>query len=240
MKKELFIPTEINDVITALKTEINIISIAENSGVSTITTDTIRIFDNLCDTIDLKNGMIVTIGTKNYQVSNVTHTVLADTFDVTGTNITATKWNVAANFQTGSRKEINDILNNQNGDLNRFPLIWLIPSDELDQNNVVLDFTVDLVLVFAHKANNTDYTTTRYENNIKPVLQPLISLFNAWLQSSDFNYMLEFDGYGKPIDYTKNIFAFYGTDDKTKEVLNVSTDAIEANYTLKFKKQYEY
>lgn len=240
MKKEIFIPLEIEDVISALKTEIDIISVSENSGVSTITTDTIRIFDNLCDTIDLKDGMIVTIGSKNYQVSNVTHTVTADSFDVTGTNITATKWNVAANFKTGSRKEINDILNDQNGNLTRFPLIWLIPSDNLDYDSPVLDFTADVILVFAHKANNTDLTSKRYTNNIKPVIQPLIALFNSWLQSSDFNYMFEFNGNGKPIEVSKSIFAFYGSDDKTKEVLNVTTDAIENVYTLKFKRQYEY
>ena len=240
MKKEIFIPNEIQDIVTALKSEVNISSIVENSGVSTITTDSIRIFDNLCDTIDLKDGMIVTIGSKNFQVSNVIHTPFVNSFDVIGTNITATKWNVAANYKPGSREEINDILNSQNGDLNRFPLIWLIPPSDLDESSAVLDFTADIVLVFAYKANKTDRTQKRYDNNIKPVIQPLITLFNSWLQSSDFNYMLEFNGHKKPIDSNKSIFAFYGNNDKTKEVLNVTTDAIEVAYTLKFKKQYEY
>jgi len=240
MKKEIFIPNEIQDIITALTAPINIISIVENSGVSTITTDTIRIFDNLCDTMNLQDGMIVTINSVNYQVSNVTHTVTADTFDITGINIPVTEWCIALNYETGSRTEINQILNRDSGDLDRFPLLWLIPTTDLDYDNPVLEFSADIVLVFAHKANNTDYTSIRYDNSIEPVIQPLITLFNLWLQSSDFNYMLEFNGYGKPINQKKSIYPFYGTSDKTESVLNVVTDAIEIDYTLKFKKQYEY
>jgi hypothetical protein len=190
--------------------------------------------------MDLKDGMIVTINNKNYQVSNVSHTPLADTFDITETNLVASEWAVAANYETGSRKEIHDILNRDSGQLNRFPLIWLIPSIGLNHDNVVIDFEADVNLVFAHKSNRTDFTETRYNNNIDPVIQPLITLFNLWLQSSDFNYMLEFNGHGQPIDYDKDIFAFYGTSDKVKDVLTESTDAIEMSYNLQFKKQYEY
>lgn len=238
MKKDIFIPQEINDVIVAMKSPINIISVVENSGVSTITTDTIRLFDDLSITFDLKEGIIVTIDEVNYPVSNVIHTPQADSFDVIGVNIPESEWSIAAKFETASRIEINQILNQESGQLNRFPLIWLLPVGDLDKGNVTIDFEANIIMVFAHKANKTDRTYKRFNNNFEIVIQPLLTLFNLWLQSSDFNYMFEFNGRGKPIDRNVVNFPFYGTSDKTKEVLNTTTDAIEVSYNLKFKNQY--
>ncbi len=50
--------------------------------------------------------------------------------------------------------------------------------------------------------------------------------------------MLEFFGKGKTINYEKTNFAFYGNSDKSKSVLQTTTDAIEASMDLNFKKQY--
>ena len=238
MKKDIFVSKEINNVIDALATPINISSIVENSGVTTITTETIRLFDNLSITMDLKEGMIVSIGEINYPVQNVIHTPQFDSFDVVGTGITASTWNVAAKFEVASRFEINQILQQESGQLNRFPLIWLLPVGALDKDNVVIDFQSPITMVFAHKANKTDRTSNRIDNNFELIIQPLVTLFNLWLKSSDFNYMLEYNGQGKSIDYDLSNFPFYGSPDKTKQVLNTTTDAIEVSYDLKFKKQY--
>lgn len=242
MKKIINIPTEIEDIVTAMTQPIAITSISESGGVSTITTDSIRLFDEPVNAIwfDLQDGMIVTINSINYQVSNVTHTPITNTFEITATGLVATEWNIAANYKPASRYEVNQILNQESGNLNRFPLIWLLPTTELDENQQVLDFTASLTLVFAHKSNKTDRTATRYTNNFEPVIKPLITLFNYWLTSTDFNYMLEYNGQGKPIDSQSSDYAFYGTTDKAKEVLNTTTDAVEMVYNLKFKKQYEY
>ena len=147
---------------------------------------------------------------------------------------------VAANFQTGSRIEVNQILDQYASNLDRFPLIWVLPPTDEDYNHKDIEFSATVNIVFAHKANKTDRTEKRITNNFKPIIQPLMSLFNLWSQSSDFNYMLEFYGHQKPIEYTKSNFAFYGTSDKEEQVLSsVAVDAIEVNYQLKFKKQYE-
>jgi len=238
MKRDLFIPNEIKDIVTSLKSIFNINSIAEVDGVSTINTQTLTIFNNLSDAMLLVEGMIIEMDDINYVVSNIVNTTTLKTFDVTATGLTASTWNVAANFQTGSRYEINQILKQDATSLDRFPLIWVLPATDEDNDHPVLDFTATVNIVFAHKANKTDRTEKRITNNFEPVIQPLMNLFNKWLTSSDFNYMLEFSGYGKPVNYSKSNFPFYGTSDQSKSVLNTTTDAIEVNYDLSFKNQY--
>lgn len=239
MKKELNIYTELAGIANALKATFAITSISEAGGISTVTTESIRLFDNLSITQDLTDGMIITMDNVNYQVSNVTHTPQADTFDISATGLTATEWNVAFNFQTGTRKEIIQILEEQSGNLNRFPLIWLLPPTDLDNDNEVYDFTASIVLSFAHKSEKTYRTTKSITENFIPILQPLISLYKKWLQSSDFSYMLEFFGHEKPLNYNNSDFAFYGTSNGN-EVLNTTSAAIELSINLTFKKQYEY
>ena len=241
MKKQLFIPNEISDIIDSLKVEFDINSISEAGTTSTLTVNTLRVFDNLSNVIYLSDGMIITINDKNYAVSNVDHGI-TDTFDIEETDLVATKWNVAANFQTGSRIEINQILKqatNTTENLIRFPLIWLISPEDKDFSGEVIDFSSSINMAFAYLANKTDRTQKRLDNTFDLIIQPLLNLFLAWVKSSDYNYMFEFHG-DKEIDYSAMNFPFYGTSDKTKEVLNTTSDAIEVNLELEFKKQYEY
>lgn len=240
MKRQLFIPIEIKAIVTAMKVPFIINSIDEVDGVSTINVQTVIIFNNLDKVMALQEGMIVTIDDINYPVSNIINLPGGKSFDIEATGLSAVEWNVAANFQTGSRYEVNQILDQNMSDLTRFPLIWLLPTTDKDKNQQVLDFIAKVNIVFAHKANDTDRTEKRIENNFDPIIQPLMALFNLWLQSSDFNYMLEFFGYDNPIEYEQSNFAFYGTDDQTKQVItSTATDAIEVNYQLNFKKQFE-
>jgi len=242
-KKEIHIPNEINDIVTAMTQEFVISSISESGTTSTITTPSVRIFDNLSEIILLTTGMVITINSKNYIVSNIVLLVGSATFDITATGLTATKWNVAASFKFGSRKEINQALQeetNNDSKFKRFPLIWLFTPIEKDYDNTAIDFEAQIILSLAYKSNKTDRAQIRLDGNIKIILQPLLRLFLAYCKSSDFNYMFEFEGYGKPINYESQDFYFYGTSDKTKEVLNTSTDAIEITFNLKFKKQFDY
>ena len=238
MKKSLQITNELNDIITQMTLPFSISSINEVSGVSTINTESVTIFNNLDKTMILQEGMIITINDINYPVLNIVNLPGGKSFDIEATNLTATEWNIAANYKPGTRREINQILSQDASSLDRFPLIWLItPTAKPDKFQEYLDFTVDLVLVFAHKANKTDRTQKRIDENISPVIQPLLDLFNLWLQSSNFSYMLEFFGHGKPIDYDFVNFAYYGNNEKGV-FTSISTDAIEVDYTLNFKKQY--
>ena len=239
MKRSLQITNELNDIITQMKVPFIINSIDEVDGVSTINTQTVIIFNNLDKVMALQEGMIVTINDINYPVSNIVNLPGGKSFDITASDLTATEWNVAANYKPGTRNEISQILDQEATSLNRFPLIWLItPHKKPDKFQEYLDFTVDLVIVFAHKASKTDRTQKRIDENISPIIQPLLDLFNLWLQSSHFNYMLEFFGSGKAIDYDPNNFAYYGNNEKGV-FTSVSTDAIEVDYTLNFKKQFE-
>ncbi len=237
MKKDIQIYSELNDIITSLTGAIAISSIDEVDSVSTINTTSVTIFDNLSETIVLTTGMIVTLDSINYPVSNVVNKPGTKSFDITAVDLTATEWNVAANFQTGSRREINQILQQDSGNLDRFPLIWLLPPKNQDNDQNVLDFTVTITLVFAHKANADDRTAKRLDENFDPIIQPLMTLFNKWMTSSDFNYMLEFYGKGKPINYEKTNFPFYGANNKGV-FTSVSSDAIEVSMDLNFKKQH--
>jgi len=245
-KKDLQISTELQKVFDALTFSIPILSIIENDGISTImlNSDDVIIFDNLGKSMLLQNGMVVTLGLKNYVVSNVVHTPDFDSFDIEETGLsvlTTPNWSIACNFQAGSRIEINAILKQEQADENRFkrfPLVWWIYSDEKDFFNETLDFKSTLNLAFAYKSNSTDRTTKRIDENITKIIQPLLRLFLLWLQSSEFYYMLEFYGYEKPIDYKTTNFPFYGNDNES--VLEVSSDAIEIELNLNFKKQYDY
>ena len=239
MKKSLQITNELNDIITQMTLPFSISSINEVSGVSTINTESVTIFNNLDKTMILQEGMIITINDINYPVLNIVNLPGGKSFDIEATNLTATEWNIAANYKPGTRREINQILSQDSSSLDRFPLIWLItPTAKPDKFQEYLDFTADLVLVFAHKANKTDRTQKRIDENISPVIQPLLDLFNLWMQSSDFNYMLEFFGNDKPIDYDFLNFAYYGNNEKGV-FTSISTDAIEVDYTLNFKKQFD-
>jgi len=242
-KKELQISTELEKIFDAMTFDIPCV-ITELNGISTITmqsNDTI-IFDDLGNSMRLQNGMSVSIGLKNYEVSNVIHTPIEDTFTVEGINITSeTSWKVACNFQVGTRKEVNQILAQEQNDDNkfkRFPLVWWIYSDEKDSNHRVLDFKSTLNFAFAYKSNSTDRTKKRIENNFTKIIQPLLKLFKLWLQSSDFNYMLDFYGYEKPIDCKEINWPYYGEDNGG--VLETTSDAIEVEFNLDFKRQYEY
>ena len=136
MKKRLKIPNEIKTIINKIKTSVNIVSISESSGVSTIITDTVQVFNNLSIVMLLKSGMVVTINNKNYVVSNIVDTPGVKSFDVHGTNIDVTSWHVAANFKTGTRVEINEVLNLQNNNEFRemkFPFVCCLFLFALEQ-----------------------------------------------------------------------------------------------------------
>jgi len=237
-KKNINIASEIKTIITAMTAEHDIISISEVNDKTEIKTDTIKLFDNLGVESFLLPGMIIGINNINYEVESVLHEVENDTIIINQTGITGDKWKLAANFKTGTRTEINQILEQESGGLNRFPLIWLIQPISQDFNHNLIDFSANLILVFAHKSNQTDRAEKRLNENITKVLNPLFDLFRKWLQSSEFNHMFEFEGYGKPIEFQQNIYPFYGTSDKRKNVLNTFTDAIEVSANLKFKKQF--
>ena len=239
IKKNINIAKEINTIVDAMQHEILITNIIESATSTTLEVETITIFDNLAIVFELQKGMIIEINEKNYEVANVQRNVSTDIILINSINISGSSYKVAANFKAGSRIEINQILSKDADKLNRFPLIWLITPIEQnfkDEGNV--DFESELNIVFAHKSNSTDRAYKRLEGNIDKIIHPLIKYFQLWLKSSDFNYIFEFYKYDENIDLKQTSFPFYGNDEKTKNVLNTFTDAVEVSANLSFKKQY--
>jgi hypothetical protein len=237
-KKNLVIAKELDVVFSAMKRQRNILAITETNGISTIEVDSLVLFSDLGVDFILRNDMFVEIDDVNYQVSNIVDEVNIKSFDIKAINVNANVYNIALNYKFGSRKEINQALTQEQGRLDRFPLVWLILPIDKDFSHQVLDFESEIILVFAHNSNKTDRAAVRIEENFKPVLEPLRELFFFVIQSVEFNYMFEFFGHEKQIDYNSENYYFYGNSDKTKSVLTTTTDAIETKIQLKFKKQF--
>jgi hypothetical protein len=236
-KLDIFEPVEIKKVIDFLKTEKNITNISESSGVSTITTDSLVLLADVIP-IYLKSGQIVTINDVNYTVSNVNHT--NKTFQITASGLIATKWNLAINFQFGSRVEINEILAIQQNapemKSQRFPLIWLFINEGRNHTILDSDFETSLKLAFVGLSKPEYKAQKRLDSTIIPVIQPLVSLFLATIQSPYFATVFSFE-YGE-LKYTDYIRYFYGASDKSEMVLSAPTDAIELELDLTFQNQY--
>jgi len=232
-KKNLIISNELQDVVNKMTTAHDIVNLTDNGTNTTIITSSAYLFENYL----LKSGMIIEIDNVNYEVLSVAHTANNDLIEIKGILKVGTSWSLAINYMTGTRIEVNQILQQESGNLDRFPLIWLLQPIETNFENQAVDFSADLVLVFAHKSNATDRASKRLNENINKVIQPLIDIFKLQLESNYFNYMIEREG-DKEIELKQNIFPFYGTSDKKKSVLNTFTDAIEVQTQLKFKKQF--
>lgn len=236
-KLDIFEPVEIKKVIDFLKTEKDITSISESAGISTITTNSLVL---LADTIPiyLQSGQIVTINDVNYTVSNVNQTT--KTFKITASGLVATKWNLAINFQFGSRTEINEVLALQSQDtemkLQRFPLVWLFINDARNHNILDSDFETSLKMAFVALSKPEYKCQKRLDTTIIPVIQPLVTLFLETIKSPYFSTIFSFD-YGK-VNYTDYIRYFYGASDKSEMVLTAPTDAIELELDLTFQNQY--
>lgn len=236
-KLDIFEPVEIKKVIDFLKTEKNITNISESSGVSTITTDSLVLLADVVP-IYLKSGQIITINDVNYAVSNVNYT--NKTFQITASGMTATKWNLAINFQFGSKKEINEILAIQQNDpemkSQRFPLIWLFINERRNYDILDSDFETALKMSFVGLSELNWKCQKRLDSTITPVIMPLVTLFKETIQSPYFSRVFSFE-YGK---FNKSLYIryFYGSSDKSEMVLSAPTDAIELDLDLTFQNQY--
>lgn len=234
-KIDIYEPDEISSVIAAMQTEHPILSVSENGGVSTITTNNIVLLDGQAP-IALQAGQIVTIGTTNYEVLAVT----TNTFNITATGITDTDWKLAVNFMFGSRIEINQMLANYSKDddkkLIRFPLIWLFINNERVHDSNTYDFRTTLQFAIVHLTSKGYRANDRLTNVFKKVLQPLSKLFLETIHSTQFRGVFAFPNMIN--DYSDWYRYFYGSSDLNKQVLDATTDAIELSVDLTFVKQY--
>ena len=236
-KIDIYEPDQIKAVFTFLKTEKNITNISEAAGVSTITSNILKLLD-IVDPIYLQTGQIVTINNVNYQVSNVNQTL--KTFDITVSNLTANKWSLAIDFKFGSRLEINKILANESRDSNknmqRFPLCWLFINESRAHDSLEYDFKTSIKMAFVHLSKPEYLADYRKENIFKKVLVPLERLFLEAIQSPYFTSVFNWE-YEK-LNYSDYFRYFYGSSDKNQMVLDAPTDAIEIDLDVIFQNQY--
>lgn len=236
-KQNIYEVDEIKAVFTFLKATKNITGLSETSGVTTITTNSLVLLAEN-EPIYLTSGMKVTINNKNYSVSNVDYAL--KTFDITETDLSATEWNLAINFQFGSRTEINQILAEQQNistaKFNRFPLVWMFINESRDHDNYDYDFGTSVKLSFVNYNDAKYKAQDRLDNNMKLVLQPLVTLFIETVKSSFFADVFNIEYEHLPYkDYYRY---FYGSSDKSQSIFDDPTDAIEIDLSLNFKNKY--
>lgn len=251
--KTIYEVEEIEDVIDYLRSEKNILDIAETSGISTISVSSLIILESY-KVISLKVGQIVTLNKINYPVLAIDEKLKTFNISATGLFTTllvspftktllVTKWNLALNYLYGTRMEINEILDNASKDpdqkLIRFPLVWMFVNNKRDHKmNTPFDFEASLQFAFVHLSKVKYRADDRLTYVFKPVLQPIVDLFLEALQSPYFAYMFWKDT--DYLNYTDIYRYFYGSSDKNMQVLDAPTDAIELSLDLAFARQYNY
>lgn len=244
---------EIEKVVNFMKTEKTITDIVENSGIYTITSNTLVLLRET-EIIYLQVGQIVTIDNINYKVLTVNLTL--KTFTITkgvtlyhmSTDLIpvkvldVTKWNLSVNYMYGSRIEINQRLENAKDDpdqkLTRFPLIWHFINNKQDDNpSQGVDIKTTIEFAFVNLTEKTYTTIQRKNYNFKPIIDPLLILFKETLQSCYFNKVFYFED-RKTFEHGKWYRYFYGSSDKNVPVLDAATDAIEVSFDLQFLQQF--
>lgn len=249
-KKPIYEPDEIKAVFDYLKTEKNIIDITESNGISTIYTDSLVLLRVLYN-IYLQDKQIVTINKINYSVDNVDLDLKS--FEIEAVNLyhmstdaipvkvlDATKWNLAINFDFGSRIEVNQVLMNEVTDpdkkLQRFPLAWLLINQPEKSKSMDTDHISSVKMVFAHLTDPTYLAEKRKEQVLKTVLDPLYTLFVETIRSPYFRRKFRWNE--NEFIETKYNRYFYGSSDKQEKVFDSPTDAIEIELDVVFENQY--
>lgn len=155
--------------------------------------------------------------------NNVNGAVLASLQTVNG-NI------VNVNYEPGVPKAINKKLeqwtNSETFEPKKYPLIGLIqPIDEVNGNNIGLAETGNIRIIICGLSQAEWDTTTRYENNFKPILYPVFDeLLNQMFLSP---YFLITDP--NNISYTKRDWPFWD-DGKDTNPFSDILDIIEINF----------
>ena len=210
----------------------SISNISESGTTSTITTAAVY---------TLSNGMLVEIGNNVYPISNLTTAGLNSyTFDVEATGLTATTWQLALYYEFGRALEIGNTLKDQKDDPTnknkRFPLMWLLTDIERNENfedNIL--YEADIVIGFIYLSEKNIKAKKRLENNIIPILKPLVDLFELVIKNSPGSRYFTLP-FGENLQITQTDKFKYGSVEGNTNVFNDITDAIELSMTLKFSK----
>lgn len=206
----------------------SISNVSEVDGVSTVTTDNLY---------DLENGMLVELDNRVYSVSNITIVTYGEyTFDVTGTNITASSWQLALYYEYGRVLEINSTLKEQKQDPvnknKRFPLMWLLTGYE-ENENFEVGYESSITLAFIYLSEQNLKAKKRVENKMEPILDPIYTRFKKIINQSPGSRYFEL-GFGERYNIVKSDKFKYGSIEGNKHLFDDITDAIELNMTLQF------
>lgn len=209
----------------------SITNVSESSGVSTISTPQIY---------TLANGMLVEIGNNVYSISNISRNGINNySFDVNGTGITADSWQLALYYEFGRALEVGNTLKEQKDDPvnknKRFPLMWLLTDIEKNENFDNINFEASITLGFIYLSEKNLKAKKRLEENIKPILDPLVDLFKLVINNSPGSryFTLPFGG---NININETDKFKYGSIAGNTHVFNDITDAVQLDMTLKFSK----
>lgn len=240
--KDIFVSEEIKKVVDYLTIGKNIDSISQISGISTVSVSSTVILSDIHN-VYLQDGMYVKINNENFKVSNV----IKDTsFEIDAVfEVDPTIWALALEYKAGTRIEVNALLKaqmrNPNNNLERFPLLWLI-IDGSEQDSFrfepPINFERTVKLSFINHTKKEYTLEQRRDENIKPSIQPYVSLFVQAIKSTEFRTIFLFEDL-EVNNYDRFIRYFYGSADQNIQVFDAPTDAIELVWDLRFANQYK-
>lgn len=217
------------DVCNLMRFGSTISNIAELDGVSTITTDNLY---------SLKNGMLVELGNRVYQVSNVTTVSYGVySFDVTASNLTATDWILALYFDFGQALEIEATLKDQKDDPvnknKRFPLMWLL-NDITEDYNFEIGYESDITIAFVYLSERNLKSQKRIDTKLEPILDPLVDLFKETITKGLGKYHF-IRPLGTNLDLRKSDKFLYGSLNNNRHIFADIADAIQLDFTIRFR-----
>lgn len=163
---------------------------------------------------------------------------------IPGTNIpTPDNWELALYFETGHRLELHKKYTNKAKSVNKkiqeYPLFWLYSDTEKRPSNyedAAFETTLQAALVDFSELNL--YENERIDNNFKPVLYPLLEIINEAFNTlpNKAKFVTPY-GIDKEINFSLFDRPFFGSFDKSQNVLPQITDAIEFSVNLNWRNQ---
>lgn len=234
----IVVKEEIRDLILSIKSSGNVNSMVDNgNGTFTINTDSIG---NLA--VNFKVVLIYSDTTlnKDVKINSLTDT----SFTFTSSGLTQpVSWQMALYFEVGSRIELVKKYQNKAKSVNKYvqeyPLVWLYTGFEHTPSEMeAAEYQTTLQFALVDFSEKELYEEQRLTDSFKPVLYPILELID-----SAFNgiYKRKFvTTYGKKeIELMYVDRPFFGSADKSANVLPEITDAIEFQVELHWRESID-
>jgi hypothetical protein len=230
---------EIEEIVNSFKSSGSISLWIDNTGSYTVGTSDIgnlqagfKVVLTYADTSLNRDVILTSIDSNN------------NTFTFNGTGIAqANGWEMALYFEVGHRIELNEKYTNKAKSINKYvheyPLFWLYTDFERSISDVdQAEFNTVLQGAIVDFTQKELYEEQRVTNKFVPILYPYLELFHKALNTLPY-YSKFVTPYGtsKEIDILTTDRPLFGSSDDNAHVLSQTTDAIEWQIEVIWKKQ---